>query len=333
VNNFTTDFKNEMSVIKEEISKGIVRSKCETFRCEAITDEEGNKTGFIIEGLAFPLGKTSRNGIKYRDKSIKDKYKTFNGVPSLFNHNMDSSIGHIEKVWMESDGMYYRMNIDLAESDLIRKIERGDIKFVSVQTLVENEQFNENSGLFEVDVKEGLEISVVTIAGFADTTVQLAESIKGGNLPKVNKEEADTKPEDKTKPVEKPAGNESDVQTDAGNDSTETSQESLSLETISKGQEMINSKLETIISLLEKNKDNKDTEKDDDSDDADSDSDEADDEDNKKKKDKENLNVDTSTAGKRESVDNTASSVIAEAKKKEKKELKSSDITKINNLL
>ncbi len=143
---------------------------------ESYTVKEQKGDGVIIEGLALPYGKVSRNGNKYTEESIKATYKTLEGKPVLYNHNPDRVIGHVEKVWLEADGVHYRANIDPAEAEIVRKLKRGDLKNVSIQVLVKNVNYKEDYA--EIEIGEFLELSVVSIPGFADTSAQVLEKYK-----------------------------------------------------------------------------------------------------------------------------------------------------------
>ena len=155
---------------------------------ESYTVKEQKGDGVIIEGLALPYGKVSRNGNKYSEESIRATYKTLEGKPVLYNHNPDRVIGHVEKVWLGEDGLYYRANIDPAEEEIVRKLKRGDLKNVSIQVMVKNVDYKE--GYAEIEIGEFLELSIVSIPGFADTSAQVLEKFKRGET---MKEEIDSR--------------------------------------------------------------------------------------------------------------------------------------------
>ena len=154
---------------------------------ETLNEATGDKS-FILEGLALPFEEYSRNGVFYRTESIKKNHKTMEGVPFLFNHNTeDYPKGKVVGSGLNDEGMTYKVDIDPAEEQLIRKLARKEIKNVSIQCMVENPKFHED-GRAEVDVKEFLELSAVTVAGFKNTTANmLAESF--GKSKMVKKEE------------------------------------------------------------------------------------------------------------------------------------------------
>ena len=135
--------------------------------------------GIIIEGIALPFGKISRNGVKYREESIKRTFKTLENKPLLFNHNPDKVIGHIEKVELTDKGLKYTANVDPAEEWYVRKLERGDINKVSIQVIYDENTVESKENYLEVDIQEFLELSLVTIPGFEDTSAQLVEKYKG----------------------------------------------------------------------------------------------------------------------------------------------------------
>lgn len=160
---------------------------------ESVSEANGEKS-YKLEGLALPFNEFSRNGVLYRTESIKKQYKSMIGNPFLFNHNMeDYPKGKVIGCDLADEGMTYSVDIDPAEEVLIRKLARKEIKNVSIQCMVENPKFYED-GRVEVDVKEFLELSAVTVAGFKTTTAQMiAESfgktkMKPEKKEKINKE-------------------------------------------------------------------------------------------------------------------------------------------------
>ena len=195
---------NSSYVIEESIQKNCLFIKSEILKKEKLQDGS-----YIIEGIALPYDKFSRNGVKYRKPSIESTYKTFWGRPSLFNHNFDISIGHVEMTDLQAEGMGYKINLDGMDpfvANLVRKIDRGDITSVSIQVMYANETYDQATGMSEVDITEGIEISVVTIPGFADTTAKLAESLhnKFNNQKGGEKMADDPKDDPNNKPDENP---------------------------------------------------------------------------------------------------------------------------------
>ena len=163
--------------------KVIIRQESSPTVKEKREDEDGNVDGVIVEGLALPFKKESRNGVVYQKESIKNTYKSMEGNGILWNHD-DSimSYGHVEETYIlegedapAGDGMYYRANLDPNEEEFINKIERGDINSVSIQAFVDESEAEDNV----VPVTEFLELSFVNIAGFPQTTTQK----QGGKSP------------------------------------------------------------------------------------------------------------------------------------------------------
>jgi len=136
---------------------------------ESFNVEEKTDGAFRITGLALPFGQRSRNGLTYNKESIIETAGLWVGLPSLFNHDQDRPIGHIEKAWIEDDGLHYQINVDEAEEALVRKLKRGDIPFVSIQAIVDKTTEDMDG---DVMIKSPLEISICTLPGFPQTNVQ-----------------------------------------------------------------------------------------------------------------------------------------------------------------
>ena len=130
--------------------------------------KEGTSTSFKLEGLALPFNTRSRNGFVYSTSSIKTTYKQLEGKPFLLNHNPEHVLGHVEKVWLDDDGMHYRADLDPQEEYWIQKMRRGDVSTVSIQSVVDTSQ-DENA---DVDIKELLELSAAPIPGFPMTSAR-----------------------------------------------------------------------------------------------------------------------------------------------------------------
>jgi len=137
-----------------------------------------NTESVVIQGFALPFDKTSRNGFAYRKESIIKTAKTLEGKKMFFNHNTEAMpIGKIRSVNLTDKGLEYVAELDKDETILINKVRKGLIENVSIQCIYENARLNESSNTFEVDVKEFLELSLVTIPGFADTTASAVEKL------------------------------------------------------------------------------------------------------------------------------------------------------------
>ncbi len=133
---------------------------------------EGKEATIMISGNAQPLNEDSRNGVRYRPDSVKKAAKSLQGVAFLFNHDSARSLGHVTKSGLTDSHLTYSADVDPEEKEYIRKVERGDIKFVSVGCMVENVQFNEEDNIYECDVKEYVELSAVTVPGFSNTSAE-----------------------------------------------------------------------------------------------------------------------------------------------------------------
>lgn len=187
------------SIIKEEINKNIVRIRTESVSTQ-VTEQ-----GVKVKGLALPFNKISRNGFTYTTESIRETYRSLQGAPVLFNHDPEKVIGHVESVSLGKEGMEYVIDIDPEEKDKVRKLSRQDLKHVSIQCIYDPEKsfISEDDGITHAHISEFLELSVVSLPGFADTTAQVVESFKtkGDNMSKENDKEK--KPEEEEEEDEK----------------------------------------------------------------------------------------------------------------------------------
>jgi len=185
-------------------SKQVILMNTEEFKFEKIG--EGKEQKIIISGQAMPLKEMSRNGVFYRDESVKKAYKSLEKCAFLFNHDTNQPKGHVVSTEMTEGGITYKADIDPEEKDFIRKVERGDIRHVSVGCMVEKPDFNEEEGTITVDVKEFVELSSVPVPGFKNTSANkegamfLAESFGNTEFLDKLKETAKGKPEDGSGP-------------------------------------------------------------------------------------------------------------------------------------
>lgn len=164
------------------LAKNTVNFSVESFQIEKTTPAKEKKEGITLTGFALPFDTTSRNGFAYRKESIIKTAKSMEGRPMFFNHNVESvPIGKVEKINVTDKGMEYvaRLNPVTQEGkDVVNAIKNGLIENVSIQCMYENAKLNEKTNTFEVDVQEFLELSVVTIPGFAETTAMAHEKLK-----------------------------------------------------------------------------------------------------------------------------------------------------------
>ncbi len=163
---------------------------------------ESKDSGTTVVGLALPFNAVSRNGFMYSIESVQQSHQTLMHKPVLFNHNSEAVIGHVKSVGISAEGMVYEMDINpnarnpqtgVAYSEAVA---RGDIPFVSIQCMYDEERSHVTSeGITNAFISEFLELSLVTIPGFADTTASVVESFK--KKKETNMDE-NPKPEPKT---------------------------------------------------------------------------------------------------------------------------------------
>lgn len=150
--------------------KQVLLRHTEEFKFEKVKNDEG-KTEVIISGNAMPLGKMSRNKVFYRPESVKKAYKSLEGVAFLNGHDPSQSLGHVAEVGITETHVTYKADIDPSEEKYLNKVERKDIKHVSVGCMVDAVEFMED-GTIECDVTEFVELSAVTVPGFQDTSAE-----------------------------------------------------------------------------------------------------------------------------------------------------------------
>lgn len=143
-----------------------------------VSEEAKDTSSTKVTGLALPIGKVSRNGFAYDPESIKETYKTLEGVPVCFNHDSNQVLGHVTSVALESEGVTYEMDLD-SEEAVVKKVRRGDITKVSIQCIYDQDKSSiDAAGIVHAYIKEFLELSIVTIPGFADTSATVVESLR-----------------------------------------------------------------------------------------------------------------------------------------------------------
>ena len=165
-NKYINSFFHNYSMSKD---KSIILFHTEEFKFEK-KEKDGLQT-VILSGNAQPLNEDSRNGVRYRPESVKKAYKSLANVAFLFNHDSNISLGHTIESDLNETHVTYKVDLDPEEKQYIRKIEREDIKHVSVGCMVENVEFNEEENIYECDVKEYVELSLVPVPGFSNTSV------------------------------------------------------------------------------------------------------------------------------------------------------------------
>ena len=138
---------------------------------------------YIMRGMMLPFGKISRNNVLYNKESIMDKHESLKGRPVMYNHKIDDGslpIGHFTNSIIKEDGWYYEADIDPAETDVIRKLDRGDLRHVSIQLIggkVMEKMTDDGKNYTEAYVSDIIEGSVVPAPGFLDTTASFAEKL------------------------------------------------------------------------------------------------------------------------------------------------------------
>ena len=308
-----------------------------TFNTLVESHEVESKENFVgVQGLALPFDKTSRNGFKYITESIRSAFRSMVGQPVLFNHDPDKVIGHVEDCNFDGQGMTYRMNVgeDGPFGWVANKLRRGDLKKVSIQCLYdEDKSFIDDEGVMNAWVKEFLELSVVTIPGFADTTAQVYEKFKAKGETKMSKEEQSkqddivetSEPQEETPTVEetpveaeKPKAEESKTEAVDDNEDEEDENKKASEEDDRLG------KLEKAVASLKaalddmKKGDDKDSKESDDEEDEEEKSKESDDEPEEDKEKKVE-----------EAIRNDKQSISTEQLQEERKVLSSADLKEL----
>jgi len=186
----------------------------QTFKFRESVDPTTGKAEFIMEGLMLPFGRISRNNVMYNKESILDKHKSLIGRPVMYNHQIEGNnypVGHyVDSYCVETadakhptPGWYYKADIDPHEKDIIRKLERKDLRHVSIQLVggrvverLEAETGRQYSEAFVADVIEG---SIVPAPGFLDTTAMFAEAFQpaigaGPIIPDTQQDNSGVKP-------------------------------------------------------------------------------------------------------------------------------------------
>jgi len=150
-------------------------------------DPTTGKKRYLMRGLILPFGKISRNNVLYNKDSILEKYKELIGRPVMYNHKIDDHslpIGHFTNSTVRDDGWYYEADIDPQEKEVIRKLERQDLRHVSIQLIGSKviERQDDKGNLYtEAHVGDVIEGSIVPAPGFLDTTASFAESLNTSN--------------------------------------------------------------------------------------------------------------------------------------------------------
>lgn len=141
--------------------------RSEAFRVQESENEEGEDE-VVIEGVALPYNKESRNGIVYTKESIQEAAKSLEGKPFLFNHNPDQVLGRVTEATPKKNHLAFKAVADPTK-EKVRDIKNGYVSTVSIQAVVEE---SEEDGEGKVAVKEFLELSSAPIPGFKEAEAQ-----------------------------------------------------------------------------------------------------------------------------------------------------------------
>lgn len=154
------------------------------FRFTEEVDPHKGAKKFILKGMILPFEKISRNNVLYNKGSIEAMHKHLEGRPVMYNHKIDDDslpVGHFTKSFLGDDGWYYEADIDPDERDMIRKLERGDLRHTSIQVMggkVIERQAADGDTYTEAFISDVIEGSIVPAPGFLDTTASFAEAFK-----------------------------------------------------------------------------------------------------------------------------------------------------------
>lgn len=160
-----------------------------------------------LSGLALPIDKVSRNKFSYIPESLEKTFKTLSNVPVCFNHNENIVIGHnVAASYDKVTGITYAAEINKKAINketsvpFAESIAAGDLKNVSIQCIYdETKSFIDEQGTTHAWVAEFVEMSIVTIPGFGDTTIAVTESLKKSKTGEKMKESKTKEAADETK--------------------------------------------------------------------------------------------------------------------------------------
>lgn len=145
-----------------------------------------NKEDFHVKGLLLPKDKVSRNGVLYDWESAKAKAQKFVGKTVNYNHIIDDDkppVGGVEDITVKEDdddegiaGLYYDLKID-ENSEYADSIKKGFLNKVSLQVTADaqKEETNDDGETYtRAWIKDPLEVSIVKVPGFDETTMEVA---------------------------------------------------------------------------------------------------------------------------------------------------------------
>jgi regulator of replication initiation timing len=136
---------------------------------------EGKDPKVFITGTAIDEG-TSRNRVHYSADVLEKATASLSGKPLLRDHNwedVNSIIGKVTQAEFVNNEILFKAEVDSAESDIIRKMEKGYISSVSVGSLIDPEQvdYDEATGIVTPKKIEFVELSIVTVPGVASASI------------------------------------------------------------------------------------------------------------------------------------------------------------------
>jgi hypothetical protein len=134
---------------------------------------EGAEPKVFITGIAVDEG-TSRNKVHYAADVLEKSVSTLIGRPLLRDHNWEdvkSVIGKVMNAEYVNGEIIFRAEVDTAETDIIRKMEKGYINAISIGVLTEDDVFVDEQRVAHPHKLEFVELSVVTVPGVPNASI------------------------------------------------------------------------------------------------------------------------------------------------------------------
>ena len=157
---------------------------------------EGDRKRMFIIGNAITAG-FSRNKtmdgkkILYKEEELKRAAEKMVGIPLMLNHDSDDVrkiVGKVVEARFENGAVPYKAEIDIGETDIVRKLEGGFINRVSIGSDYERLEIKEDTvSPIGLDI---LELSMIPIAGIptADISQVICEKYEVSNMADNTKE-------------------------------------------------------------------------------------------------------------------------------------------------
>jgi len=142
-------------------------------KLETVSAESGKETKTFITGVAIDEG-TSRNKVYYSADVLEKATASLIGKPLLRDHNWEdvkSIIGKVTHAEFVEGEVIFRAEVDSAETDIIRKMEKGYVSSVSVGSLIDEDPFVDEQNIVHPSFIEFVELSVVTVPGVKNATI------------------------------------------------------------------------------------------------------------------------------------------------------------------